>query len=325
MPPSTRYPSPGKRLFRALKRFVGNFFGGLWRFTKLLTLTALFIAVAWVALGYLAPGITSEAGRLLGASGITGNLTSPVAPVYAGIKPSDAGSTDGQTPPPGVDETDHRLGTPVPVTTKSNSYAFMSAGTDQPYVSYDPCRPIHYVVRPTNAPAGGDQAIADAVAAVSRATGFVFINDGLTNEAPSADRPDFQPERYGNRWAPVLFAWESQPEQSKFTENLLPGTETTLGLGGSTAVTVDDKDPTYVTGQVRLNAAELGTMARAPGGFGTITAVVKHELAHVVGLDHVPDPTQLMAATITDQVHDFGAGDLTGLAMLGTGECKPSL
>lgn len=49
-----------------------------------------------------------------------------------------------------------------------------------------------------------------------------------------------------------------------------------------------------------------------------------HELAHVVGLDHVDDPTQLMYAENSGQL-DFGAGDRAGLALLGTGECVPRL
>lgn len=325
VPPAVRYPSPVKRFFRAVGRAIGNFFGGLWSLIKFLVLSALFTAALWTALTYLAPGFTGAARHLLASHGIIGPEINPVAPAYSGVKPPGTGSSDGTSPPPGVEESGHRLGTPAPVTGGSNSYAFMGKGTDQPFISYDPCRPIHYVVRPSNAPAGGDKMITEAVAAVSRATGFVFVNDGPTDEAPATDRPAYQPQRYGNRWAPVLFAWETQAEQPQFTENLLPGSRTTLGLGGSMAVTVDGEDSTYVTGQVRLNAAALGSMSYGPDGNGAVTAAVEHELAHVVGLDHVADPTQLMAATMSERVHGFAAGDLTGLAMLGNGMCRPGV
>lgn len=49
-----------------------------------------------------------------------------------------------------------------------------------------------------------------------------------------------------------------------------------------------------------------------------------HELAHVVGLDHVDDPTQLMNPEGTG-VTEFAAGDLAGLAVLGGGQCVPEL
>ncbi|GAA4035008.1 hypothetical protein GCM10023063_19150 [Arthrobacter methylotrophus] len=325
VPPAVRRRSPAKRFFRALGRAIGDFFGGLWNLIKFLILSAIFTAAIWNALTYLAPGFTSETGRLLASHGISSPALNPVAPPYSGAKPQGAGSADGKAPPSGVEESDHHLGTPAPVPGSSNSYAFMGKGTDQPFISYDPCRPIHYVVRPTNAPADSAKIIAEAVSSVSRATGFVFINDGPTDEAPSTDRPAYQPQRYGNRWAPVLFAWETQAEQPMFTDNLIPGSKTTLGLGGSMAVTVDGKDAAYVTGQVRLNAAALGTMSYGTDGYATVAAAVKHELGHVVGLDHVADPTQLMAPSMSGQVHDFGSGDLTGLAMLGNGKCRPNV
>lgn len=325
VPPSVRHPSPVKRLFHALGRAISDFFRGVWTLAKVVVLTAVLGAAIWNALTYLVPGFTDNTGRLLAAQGISHPAVNPYSPDYAGVKPPGTGSADGTAPPPGVEASDHRLGSPAPITGSSDSYAFMRAGTDQPFISYDPCRPIHYVVRPQNAPAGGETMIAEAVAAVSRATGFVFINDGLTAEAPSTERPAYQPDQYGNRWAPILFAWEKQSEQPKFTDSLAPGSSTTLGLGGSMSITVDGQHATYVTGQVRLNSAALGTMSRRPGGHETVTSVVMHELAHVVGLDHIGDPTQLMAATVSEQVHGFAAGDLTGLAMLGTGKCRPAV
>ena len=74
---------------------------------------------------------------------------------------------------------------------------------------YDPCRPIHYVVRPDGAPPGGAELIRTAVAQVSGATGLQFVDDGPTQEAPSTDREAYQPELYGRRWAPVLIAWST--------------------------------------------------------------------------------------------------------------------
>lgn len=66
-------------------------------------------------------------------------------------------------------------------------------------------------------------------------------------------------------------------------------------------------------------------MSRQRGGNRSVTAIVKHELAHVVGLGHVGDSTQLMAASASVEVSDFSAGDLTGLAMLGSGKCRPEV
>lgn len=81
----------------------------------------------------------------------------------------------------------------------------------------------------------------------------------------------------------------------------------------------------YATGQVRLNAAALDGIARKTDGYARLRSVIQHELAHVAGLDHVSDPTQLMTGTTSGEITDFAAGDVRGLAMLGTGKCRPGL
>lgn len=48
--------------------------------------------------------------------------------------------------------------------------------------------------------------------------------------------------------------------------------------------------------------------------------VLDHEIAHVMGLNHVDDPDELMSAVKTGQA-GFGRGDLQGLAQLGAIDC----
>jgi hypothetical protein len=165
--------------------------------------------------------------------------------------------------------------------------------------------------------------IADSVAAVSRATGLQFVYDGPTAEAPSAERDLFQPGLYGDRWAPVLVSWTTEQE----TPQLAAGTGgklKTLGLAGSGAVAYGDDPYVYVSGQVKLNAPAL-VEGEGQAGQGFISSVVAHELAHVVGLEHVDDPSQLMYPQAGQERLVFAAGDLTGLAKLGRGPCAPNV
>jgi len=205
-------------------------------------------------------------------------------------------------------------------------------------VAYDPCRPIHYVTRP-GGPPGGDALIREAVAAVSTATGLRFVDDGATDEAPSDDRAPYQPERYGERWAPVLFTW-SDPVESPLLGRVDPAAPQAdpAAYAGSAAVAFEvvpagsaprppsgDADKVFVTGAVTLDAADLTTILEGPGGATLATAVIQHELGHLVGLGHVEDQTQLMNPTIVPAVTGFAGGDLEGLSTLGRGACFAQL
>lgn len=201
----------------------------------------------------------------------------------------------------------------------SSSFAFMMTqdGSDEP-VTFDPCRSIRYVVR--DAPGAGPrgrEAITRAVAAVSAASGLSFEDAGDTDEVPSEGRKLYQPERYGEAWAPVLIAWSGPSE-----EPALAGR--TAGLGGGRPLRDTHGRLTYVTGTVWLDTATLAPDLGTRNGFAGVQAVIMHELAHVLGAGHVQDPRELMATENSGRT-DFGIGDRYALSRLGQGECVPGM
>jgi hypothetical protein len=210
------------------------------------------------------------------------------------------------------------LGAPMPAPPAGGAHEFVALQVDGVTpVSYDPCRSIHYVIRPDNAPEGGEQIIRDAVARISAVTGLQFVYDGPTDEVSEDARALFQPDRYGDRWAPVLISWQTEAENPEFLTD-------TVGEAGSAAVTIAGQPRVFVSGMVDLDASAFAGFVAEPDGVPFARAVVLHELGHLVGLDHVSDPDQLMYPETRDAV-DFGSGDLTGLARLGAGECVPQL
>jgi Zn-dependent protease with chaperone function len=222
-------------------------------------------------------------------------------------------------PTPGHEESDHPLGVPAPLVAANASYRFLAHQADGTTpVAYDPCRPIHYVIRQQGEPAGGDQIVTEAVLRVSRATGLRFVYDGATSEAPSRQRPSSQPNRYGDRWAPVLISWVTPKQNPDMAADV-------TGEGGSSAFALPGGPSAYVTGAVELDAGQISRILQRPYGNQVVRGVVLHELGHLVGLDHVTTASQLMYPQSQPGVTEFGAGDLTGLAALGKGTCLPDL
>ena len=253
----------------------------------------------------------------LGIALLVGLFFSPALFERFVLQPFQPYVPGASAPPPGVEAADSPLGRP-PVTSPSSAYVLQpSTDPDQRFVAYDPCRPVHYVIRPDNAPLGGEQLIRQAVAEVSAATGLRFVSDGPTSEGPSDHRNAYQADRYGNRWAPVLIAW-STPEESPRLEGKV------VGIGGSGESAAAGRPSALVTGQVALDAPALEEIMQRPDGALLVRAVIMHELGHVVGLAHVDDPKQLMYAD-NSGITELADGDRAGLALLGSGVCIPEL
>ena len=189
-------------------------------------------------------------------------------------------------------------------------YAVWSRNADGTPVRWDPCQPIHWVLDPTGAPAGALADLDTATQRVTEATGIRFVYDGTTTEEPTRERHPFQPDRYGaDRWAPVLIAWAA-PHTSG-----VPLADSDRAVSIPVAVGGDDHQ-VFATGQIVLNR-----FAPLADGFTDRAhswgAVMLHELGHLVGLDHVDDPTQLMYRFPGDGPVRWGPGDLRGLAAVG--------
>jgi hypothetical protein len=197
---------------------------------------------------------------------------------------------------------------------EGHGFRFSRHQDDGTPVTWSPCRPIHYVIRPDNGPPVGEQMIHQAFANLGSATGLEFVHDGVTAEGPVEDRRIYQPEVYGDRWAPVLVAWATRNEVPDFGVDI-------IGEAAAFGVATPSGDRTYVSGVVYLDAGKMAEVS-STRGVAPARAVIQHELGHLVGLAHVDDDAQLMTprAGVTT---DFQHGDRAGLAALGSGPCQP--
>jgi hypothetical protein len=179
-------------------------------------------------------------------------------------------------------------------------------------VRFNPCEPIHYVVNGALAPPGAMDDLQEAIRRVEAATGLTFVNDGPTDEPGVINRPAALPQRYPNRWAPILIVWGHGADFRM---------EPTNPAGGQ-SVPVDD---VYVSGVLVVNVdatAQDNGRTRPANGFGAGTTwgrIFIHELGHIVGLGHVGRSDQIMFPELGVQRGEavFQPGDLAGLRLLG--------
>jgi hypothetical protein len=222
-------------------------------------------------------------------------------------------------PPPGNESARRPLGTPPPPPAEGGPHTFVTFQDDGVTpVAYDPCRPVHYVLRPDATPPGGEALVQEAFARLSEVTGLRFVHDGASDEPTTRDRELYQPDRYGNRWAPVLVAWETEEQNPALAGDI-------VGEAGSVAVSLGGGPKVFLTGSVSLDAGQLPELLTRSDGEEVVRSIVLHELGHLVGLGHVDDPSQLLYPKAQEEVTDFAAGDLTGLSRLGSGPCVPEL
>jgi hypothetical protein len=247
-----------------------------------------------------------------------GLLTSPVAAAAGGAGGIRVVAADGSSAllsPGKAVSVASSPAPPPPPAGAAASYSFMATGPGGGPARWDPCTPVHYVTNLAEAPPGAAAVVAGAVAQVSAATGLTFIDDGPTTEVPTAGRQAYQPDRYGDRWAPVIIDW-ARPSET----DVLPGGNI-IGEGGSSWVEAGNGPKVYVSGMAVIDSANTGMLAPTFGPGSTLGELLLHELGHVVGLGHTTDAAQIMYPVLEPlPAASYGAGDRAGLARLGAGQ-----
>ena len=202
---------------------------------------------------------------------------------------------------------------PVVATDAVGEFAFESEGPDGP-VLHDPCVAIHWQLSTAGMPAGAEPVVEEAVSSVAAHTGLVFVFDGYTTDLATFEGPLLV---HGDGWnyAPMVIGWGTEAQSSDL------GGDTT-GVGGARVTPGAYGDREFLrSGTVIIDTSDVRDILTTPAERALTQAVIMHELGHVVGLDHVSDPRELMFPAAT-YVIGWGPGDLQGLAAAGAGPCE---
>lgn len=172
-------------------------------------------------------------------------------------------------------------------------------GEDATPVRWDPCTTVTWMVRPSD-PAWLSPVVQQVLEPVEAATGLRFRQVAATSDRIGADRNLTTDDA---TWAPVVVTFTTPAETSWLTD---------ADRAVTIPVVVTDQ---FVTGQVLLHADKplSADLASRDGSWG---GALLHEFGHLVGLDHVDDPAQVMHPTAQPGPVAFGAGDHDGLAAL---------
>ena len=205
----------------------------------------------------------------------------------------------------------------------SGSWAPLTTGPDGPVV-FDACHSIHYRVRVGRGPLNGLSLIRDAVAKVEAATGLRFVYDGPTDQAPT--QASLYPKREPSWYVPmdpVIIGWFGRNETDLWVQGgggrVGRREPNILGEMVPVMATFRSGQKLRVSGAILLDPSDtLVTLAPWFGSGKTIGNVLLHELAHLVGLDHVNSTAEQMNAGLSDSApNGFGPGDRRGLWSVG--------
>lgn len=182
------------------------------------------------------------------------------------------------------------------------SYGFLGRDALDMPLTYDRCYVIPYRINPANARTGWVADVRAAFAALSTATGLVFVEGPFTDEVPT------YPRLVANH---VLVGFTTSAQVPELGGGV-------IGLGGS-AITRSGNSVRWLPEQFMHGFAYFDAETDMPQGLGTGLAfgqVALHELAHVVGLGHVTNDDEIMNTFAIERAGSWGAGDLAGLSLL---------
>ncbi len=196
----------------------------------------------------------------------------------------------------------------------SGGFAFVDSNEDGSPVTWNTCKPIDILVETVGMPTGADGEIAEAVDRLNNASDLNLNYLGTVGGVHSQDWVENSKLQYPDQ-PPILIGWTRG--------NADMPTDETVGFALTTHTT--QRNESQISGSViTLHSKRLQRLrAGFPPGESR-GAVYMHEIAHALGLDHVPNENQLMHDFVNSYNGELTEGDIAGLNAVAAQMCPSS-
>ena len=210
---------------------------------------------------------------------------------------------------------------PLVTTSPGGDFDFLVDHIRSYPLRFDPCQPIRWVINPSYEPDGARQILFDAFDEVQELTGLLFVFEGETDESFEKPRDARNFDGGEHLWKPVIVRYlDAEQFNEAAGTHLAVDSYEGLALPDYAHTRETPRRPIIITGEIEFNK-DTTDKHTEDGNAEELRWLFLHEIAHLIGLDHVDRPSSLLYEEGSFARDALIVGDLHAFALAGAATC----